>query len=341
VSTLIGTSEAVVVTKGGVAGIGPQAAAPVAPSWIAVGYSSTTGLEVATRWDGTTATTLTSPNGYAKCRAYAINSSGLIGGYAYDYAGTGHQYACTWSNGVPQLLEFLPGTTSPNSVAQVTAVSDAGHVVGWCYGADGNVRAVSWTGTTPTQLSTLVSQANGVNSAGVIAGWTFDAVNFDFRHATRWEGGVATVLTGLVAGDDFSEVLGINEFGQCVGESANASNFDQACTWASGSLTPVGLAPGGTTIATGNAINSPGVVVGLLDDTGPFQPTVWVGGTQTHLYAPGLGAGNAYAVDGYGTIAGETNVDGAVVWHQGTYSVLDDPNGLTAAIAYGLAPIPY
>jgi probable HAF family extracellular repeat protein len=83
---------------------------------------------------------------------------------------------------------------------------------------------------------------------------------------------------GTLPGDDNSFALGINVFGQVVGESVlTGANNDHAVLWTGKEVQDLGVLPGGT-FSVATAVNDSSVVVGYADDgtgSGSTHAFVW------------------------------------------------------------------
>ncbi len=162
--------------------------------------------------DGTATTQLASFGGDYEI-ASRINDAGLIAGNARDVDGKWHLVA--WSNGVPQDIGG-----GARSEADVSAMNEAGHVLGTVAIAPNTGRAILWDGTTAIDLGTLpggtTTTGGAMNeSGGVVVSARNSAGKF---RAARWDG-TGLVDLGVLPGGDESYVGGINEQGQIVGTS--------------------------------------------------------------------------------------------------------------------------
>jgi probable HAF family extracellular repeat protein len=186
------------------------------------------------------------------------------------------------------------------------ALNDAGHVVGYCYAADGRVRPFIWQNGTFTDLGLLTGDVEGlaamVNERGQVAGWRFSGA----VRAFFWENGVMTDLGTL--GGSFMFPAGINNLGQVVGYGETAGNAYRAYLWQNGTMTDLGTLPGGS-ISSAAGVNDLGQVIGVSDAAdGQFHGFVWQNGTMTDL-----GAGIfPYAINDVGQIIAGTPDERAV-----------------------------
>ena len=169
-------------------------------------------------------------------------------------------------------------TSSANSISQsglVAGGSKTANAIGLAtfWGADG----------TPTALTTLqtVSGVTKINDfSGMVGNNSTSAGKSDLT-ATYWDtSGTSTLLNHLSTftnGVTKSSALGINNSGQIVGYSPNASNVSRAVLWTtSGSVTDLG-GLGGTGVAQASAINNNGIAVGYssIQSNNQTHATVW------------------------------------------------------------------
>ncbi len=114
----------------------------------------------------------------------------------------------------------------------------------------------------PTPSGYVGAEATAVNNLGIAVGYATDA-NFA-TIAVKWSFIGAAIKLGTLPGDDYSEALGINDFGQIVGFSGtSATGFEHAVEWnAQGAITDLGASPGKLSVSDGEAINDLGEVVG-------------------------------------------------------------------------------
>jgi hypothetical protein len=202
----------------------------------------------ATRWGATvnTATELgnlgTDANGVANSKAFAINTSGTIVGYAEKYVSGANDgwRAVRWNSSGTTATELgnLGTTTTGLAYDQALAVNDAGTIVGsadmYVGGQFRGTHAAMWsaTGTTATELGNIgtdltgvsYSQADAVNAAGTAVGFANKYVSGNIRgkRAVRWNAGstIATELGNLgtdANGVTQSESFSLNGIGAAVG----------------------------------------------------------------------------------------------------------------------------
>src|SRR5262249_15777431 len=103
-----------------------------------------------------------------------------------------------------------------------------------------------------TSSSGLTSLGNigpaGINSSGEIAGTSGSPTE-----ASRWKGNTVVQL-GILPGGTFSVAIGINDYGQVVGYSANDNSANHAFLWTPSSPNSTT----GTMIDLGTLFSSPG-----------------------------------------------------------------------------------
>jgi probable HAF family extracellular repeat protein len=141
----------------------------------------------------------------------------------------------------------------------------------------------------------------------------------------------ATDLGALTSG--LSQANGLNSTGTVVGFSATSSGMFDGFSWSNGTMTDLGLMPGGT-FSEAFGVNDAGLVVGTASDaSGNFHAIVWQGGQMTDLgFLSGGNQAVAMAINSNGVIVGyafdSSNNSHAVIWKpqdddSGTYSVTD------------------
>jgi probable HAF family extracellular repeat protein len=157
--------------------------------------------------------------------------------------------------------------------------------------------ATLWNGSTATELATLgtapnlLSQANAINDAGLVVGWSQNPAT-GYQNAILWDGTTLTNLgafgpSSVVNGVSYSEANGINASGQVVGFAATTSYPDAvAMLWSGGTATPLGILPGGNE-SEAHGINDAGLVVGSSTTSvpGAQDATLWTGGQVFDLNA--------------------------------------------------------
>lgn len=222
--------------------------------------------------------TLGGSNGFAT----GANNSGEMVGWAET---TVQDTTCI----SPQIFQFLPVVYGPkvNEIAPLapypgdpdgaaTAINDKGEIVGIsgtcgiAVGGPSAYHAVVWQNGVPTALSTLGGVENNtpmeINNVGQIVGFSDLPGDQSGFNAVLWEADGNIQNLGLLPGDFFSEATGINDKGQIVGESCNASfTLCTAVIWQNGVMTDLNaLIPHGSLyLFFANDINASGEITGV------------------------------------------------------------------------------
>ncbi len=180
----------------------------------------------------------------------------------------------------------------------------------------------------------LASEANGINAAGQVVGYTETATG-EF-HAAVWTKGVMTDLGTL--GGNFvrsSRATDINASGQIVGVSTTeeSGSFEHAVVWNKGMMTDLG-APGVESQAV--AINPQGQVVGFFQPpAGDERAVLWSKGTTTELGTLGGSSSAAVDINESGQIVGRSQTAGgqlrAFLWNKGAMRNLGTLGGSFSA----------
>ena len=256
--------------------------------------------------------------GGSQSLAQAINNSGQIVGRGTTIDNKNH--AILWDGATVTDLGTLGGQYS-----NARAINDSGLIVG-----DSNFRnnilppihAVSWNGVNAIDLGTLggsSSSANSVNNLGQIAGYA--ETSLGVRHATVWNGGIATDL-GAPLGGTSSYAVGINNSGQVAGYAYTPNGQFDATVWSGTSVIDLGTLSGSSSAAV--SINDAGQVVGYYTVRGP-KPTqvinhavLWNGATPTFLGTIGDAGSVANAINNGGQVVGwiqpSAGTSLAVIW---------------------------
>lgn len=173
----------------------------------------------------------------------------------------------------------------------------------------GSAAAQSFQAVPLGTLGGLTSNAQGVNSLGMVVG-TSD-VPGDTRHAFVWQDGVMTDL-GTLEGGNYSGALSINDAGTIVGFSTNESGVERPVKWelvgSAWVITDLGTLGG--PLGRANRISPAGLIAGYSSPgPGPYRTTIWfsdgslVG--RTPINPPNRNPYNlAYGVNDSGEVVG-------------------------------------
>jgi len=139
-----------------------------------------------------------------------------------------------------------------------------------------------------------------------------------------------TDLGNLGGGEAFAN--DVNEAGQIVGASLDASGYQRAFLWQNGVMTDIGVPPGASAVA----INDKGQIAGTMN--GGRQGFLWDHGTITDL--GNLGGQGVYAsgINNEGQIVGWSydrsgSINRPFLWQNGTMTDLGTPTGWTWGLA--------
>jgi probable HAF family extracellular repeat protein len=280
--------------------------------------------------------------GGSESKAYGINNSGQVVGFAQTSAGL--YRAFLYTGGAMNDLGTLGGTQS-----YAFGINNVGEVVG--YGTTGvgyTNHAFFYDGGSMNDLGTLGGQdsfANDINDAGQIVGRSGLSGGYG-QHAFFYSEGVMTDI-GSFAGDSWAH--SINNDGQIVGGYLTVSG-SRAFIYSDGVMTDLNdLLPADSdlTFADARAINSTGQIVGYGSNVASTLP-----GTHALFYENGVGSdlgtlggprgGSARSLNNIGQIVGSSTTSGgpgqAFLYENGVMINLNDllPTGsgwmLTEAI---------
>jgi probable HAF family extracellular repeat protein len=182
--------------------------------------------------------------------------------------------------------------------------------------------AVTWTVRDLGTLGGRSSQANAINSAGVIVGVS-NVAGSELPHAFIWKTGVMTDLGTLAGGQ--SEATAINDDGIIVGWSRVASGDQRAVRWKDGKKRNLGTLGGRNSEARG--INAFGVIVGWSETaSGARHAFLWKNGVMTDIGTLGGATSQANGINRSGIIVGTsmtaTGERHAFRWKDGVFKDL-------------------
>jgi len=256
---------------------------------------------------------------------YAINSSGIVAGWAQNPWGNQQAFVST-SNG----LKALSAATTDG---YGYGINNSGVVVGTTY-VDGTAHGTIWSGSGSTDLGAN-SYALAINNSGEVVGGN---------------GGAFTVVNGQLQslgtpqGIGWSAAYGINDGGTVVGDGQLANGTFRGMVWSpDGSVIQLGTLGGNSSQA--NAIDNSGEVVGFASVASGYQHAFsMLDGLMIDLGTLGGGSSYAYGINDSGDIVGYSYLaDGgqsAFLYEHGTMvdlnSLLPDNSGWDLLDAYGI-----
>jgi probable HAF family extracellular repeat protein len=228
----------------------------------------------ATLWRGGKATDISGK--YGGMAVFGINNAAsplIVGSLPVKVAGSNLSQAMVWQNSQVTTLGALNGRSS-----EAHGVNLSGQIVGVSnYDAAGNSHAALWQNGTIVDLGGLFgsrSVANAINDAGQIVGSSdANAVNPAtgglYTHAVLWQknpaSGAYTVTDLGTLGQYTSFAYAINNQGQIVGSSYDASRESHAFLWQNGTLLDLNTlvpADSGWVLQSAQGINDSGQIVG-------------------------------------------------------------------------------
>lgn len=236
-------------------------------------------------WSNGTTTALDTPENTVRSAASAINNLGqMVGSVTLRLASGERSEAVLWgADGGYTLLGFLDNGT----FSQALDINDLGQVVGAASPAGGTYTAVLWEGNGPEALPvpagppcppggcgfmTTTSFANAINNQGEIAG----TISYPYQpqNAVLWRPDAAPVFLPPLSAGRGAGAFDINDAGEIVGNGILMTGPPfHPIAWIDGQPTDLGTLGGWGGAA---AINSEGVIVGSLTDTGGLQHAyVW------------------------------------------------------------------
>lgn len=213
------------------------------------------------------------------------------------------------------------------------SINASGQVAGSSYILDNTVtHAVRWTGTTTTDLGSVVpfggiygSDAVGINASGQVAG-SYKTANGGATYGGLWSGATPATLNGIgsLNVNIYASGNAINTSGQVAGVSmmttnGGVSNFYRAVLWTGATPTNLGTLGGIYSYNSyGYGINDSGQVAGYSTGDGTSHAVRWTGTTPTDLGTLGGGVSEAFGINVTGQVAGGAQTTGnafhAVRW---------------------------
>jgi probable HAF family extracellular repeat protein len=183
-----------------------------------------------------------------------------------------------------------------------------------------NNQGFLWNGGPFVYVPTLggsESPAFGINSSGVVTGWSF--TSSPAEDAYSYSGGTVTNLAPFIGGLD-SNGYAINNSDVIVGGMVYAPNNFEAFELSGTAVTYLGFLPGGIN-SEARAISPSGLITGSADD--PSGNEVFIYSTAHGLVSIGnLGGpgGAGTAINDAGHVAGYSYVNGGAATHAFLYS---------------------
>ncbi|MEK8033110.1 hypothetical protein AACH06_19980 [Ideonella sp. DXS29W] len=198
-----------------------------------------------------------------------------------------------WRNGQAEVLPIPPGSWA--GMGRALAVNDTGDIVGVTSSIDTrNMHATLWRKGKVFDLGTLgghhgqalrVSQALGVNDAGVVVGWSeVKKSSRGGQHAVRWDNPWTLVDLGGLPDGGGSKATAISNRGTIVGSGSftkdNGQDSFMAVAWNAEGIHGLGLLKGHKG-SVALKVNDDDVIVGAseLSDYQSWRAMVWFGVT--------------------------------------------------------------
>jgi probable HAF family extracellular repeat protein len=216
---------------------------------------------------------------------------------------------------VTQVVSVTYGTCT------VKGLNNSGQVVGYTlfpFGGPPRVQAFLYANGVRSGIGSNAT-AIAINGSGQIvggSGYIYDL--FYPPKAYLYDAGVVTAL-GFLPGGTYSWAGGINDSGQIVGYSQNASHQEEAFLYSGGAMTGLGFLPGGTK-SWAYGINNGGQVAGYSTNASGTQ--------EAFLYRDGIMTGIGTLPGHFDSVATAINDQGQVVGYA------DDSFGGTEAFSY-------
>lgn len=233
----------------------------------------------------------------------------------------------------PVLYDGQPHSLKGAVYGTASGINNHGVVVGSSYyqqngGSGGILLATQWLAGDATPIDAgsagTWSVAYAVNDAGGAVGESTQGTTGWYvspSQATLWQNGQKTVLGSL--GGDYSLGYAINASGVVVGWSqltpaTDNSSYNYAApvhafVWTGGTMTDLGVLPGGVS-SDAQAINDIGLIVGSSETTAQglysyraLHAVAWTNGTLTDLGTIGGPGSIAYGLNNAGVIVGSSD----------------------------------
>lgn len=231
------------------------------------------GVLTAFLWtEGTGMTALGALPGATYSYALGVNLHGTIAGSSNSATSDNKIFAVLWNKSAGGYkVQKLP--SPPHAFLTLGgALNDAGEVAGFfTIGKAGkHYHAFQWTkahgavdlGTLPKGTD---SNADGINSAGIITGYSITSA-FPQGVAVNWDASGKISALGTLGGDTSSAGEAINDLGQVVGVSANSAGTSRAVLWTKAhgmqDLNKLISASSGWTLIYASATNKKGQITG-------------------------------------------------------------------------------
>jgi probable HAF family extracellular repeat protein len=210
----------------------------------------------------------------------------------------------------------LPTPAGSNSAA--LGLNDNGNVIGYSFQGDTYQAFLYFQNDgSLVDLGSLGGKANAacaINDADQVTGYSQDANGNLLAFAYTKDGGIKAL--GALDGGQGGEAFGINDSGQIVGDSQNASDDHRPALFADGAVKDlaVGIAQNSNAFRTAYAINAAGEIVGRTDtDKGSIHAFLLFSGQLQDLGTLGGENSEALAINQSGEIVGDSqNANGVL-----------------------------
>jgi probable HAF family extracellular repeat protein len=197
-----------------------------------------------------------------------------------------------WINGRVKQLPNFPG--DPDGAAN--GINDWGQAIGWSGNCFNPVHALLWQNGNVTNLGNLggtLAEPIVISNAGQVTGYS-NLSGDQYFHAFLWTWGKMADL-GTLPGDVSSAGYYLNDWGQVVGPSYDASGNSRAFIWQNGVMTDLNIIMPANSpfyLLAGMAINDEGQIalMALQTSSGAIHALL---ATPSHGEAPGETAATA------------------------------------------------